>query len=69
MLRREMVPVQMSPADLMPATCVSLWCTTAAADTITIVESAPTHAWMRADTMPLALHPDDRATNRLSRIR
>jgi hypothetical protein len=69
MLRRETVPVQMSTADLMPATCVSLWCTAAAADMIATVESPPTHAWMRADTMPLALHPDDRATSRLSRIR
>jgi hypothetical protein len=36
---------------------------------ITIVETALMHAWMRNDTMPLAIRPDDRPINRLSVIR
>jgi muconolactone delta-isomerase len=35
---------------------------------ITVMESLPTYSWMSIDTVPLAIHPDDPATSRLSII-
>lgn len=48
---------------------LGLWGAHDAADMIAIVESLPMYGWMSVDTMPLAIHPEDPATSRLSMTR